>query len=900
MKFIFTLLTLMFFNIFCFAQTFTGSGGNIPSIATTQTCFDATVSGVGIINSNNGLVSVCMNITHTDVGDLEIVLRSPDGTIVPLTIQSGGNGNNFATTCFTSTASTAIKFGTAPFNGSFLPEGHLGAVNNGQNANGVWSLCILDRRNSSGTGTVNSWSISFGNNPAALPPALPSCANVLPSSSSCATATLVCDFNGQCGSTAAPSVQDWPGSNLNSCFSLQNNSFIKFIAAATSASFSVWIPTTSRTNYLDGGVQMLFFSGTCDVGPVTSYGCYPHIYPYSGNGQPLISVITASGLTAGNTYYLMIDGYNGDNCTFTIAANTGVNILNINPPAPEICVGQSVNLTASGGNGIFSWNPPANLSATTGTTVTANPTNTTTYTVTSTTPAGCPITKDVTVTVNPLPAAPIVTATEQPTCAVPTGTITITAPLGTGLQYSIGGTYQSSPIFTGVTPNTYNVTVQNAQGCISNGTAVTINAAPPTQASPLNITTVHPTCAEPTGSIILTPPAGSNLEYSINGITYQASTTFLNVAPGNYSITVRNTVTGCVSGITPITVNAAPTLPSTPTGSVTIQPNCSISTGQITITSPLGANYEYSINGGGTYQSAAVFNNLNAGAYLVVVRNTVSGCLSPVLSLTVNAAPSAPNAPTIETSLPTCQQFDATIRVLSPLGPQYMYSLNGGTYTASPNFSVLVNGTYIVTVRDIVSGCTSPGTGTTITIGPTTPEKPTVQIVQPACPILTGDITVNSPIAANVEYSLNGINYQVSNLFTNIAAGTYNITARFIGTTCVSSQTEATIVALAPGQCLPPTITDIYFPSAFTPNGDGVNDGFGPIPKNLLSLISQYSLQVFNRYGERVFNSNIPTQQWNGRYKGKMLGNNSYTWVAQYSLNGRPPVIKKGSVTLIK
>ncbi|MBC7937656.1 MAG: proprotein convertase P-domain-containing protein, partial [Rhizobacter sp.] len=356
MRVILTIIAFISFYFSSFSQTFNGGGGNIPALATTQTCFNANVTGIGVTNATNGLVSVCVNITHADVGDLEMVLRAPDGTVIPLTLQNGGNGNNFTNTCFTATAANPIKTGTAPFNGNFRPEGWLGAANNGQNANGIWNLCILDRRNNSGTGTVNSWSLNFGTAAAPIPPALPACANTLPSSSSCATATLVCDFNGQCGSTAAPSVQTWAALTAASCFSLQNNSFIRFIAAATTASFSVWIPTTIRPNYLDGGLQMLFFSGNCN-GPVITYGCYEHIYPYSGTGQPTIAVISASGLTPGNTYYLMIDGYNGDNCTFTIAANTGVNVLNVTPAAPAICAGSSVNLTASGGNGVYAWSP---------------------------------------------------------------------------------------------------------------------------------------------------------------------------------------------------------------------------------------------------------------------------------------------------------------------------------------------------------------------------------------------------------------------------------------------------------------------------------------------------------------------------------------------------------------
>ena len=67
-------------------------------------------------------------------------------------------------------------------------------------------------------------------------------------------------------------------------------------------------------------------------------------------------------------------------------------------------------------------------------------------------------------TVNPVPtapAAPTASVTVQPTCATPTGTIVVTAPIGAGLTYSIDGTnYQAGTTFTGVAPGPYNVTVQ--------------------------------------------------------------------------------------------------------------------------------------------------------------------------------------------------------------------------------------------------------------------------------------------------------------------------------------------------------------------------------------------------------------------------------------------------------
>ena len=172
------------------AQTFNGTGGAVPGTSTVQTCFSLPVTGVGVINDlTNGLSGVCINMTHPFVEELEIVLKAPDGTTIPLTIQNGGSGNNYTNTCFSATSANPIKFGSAPFTGTYEPEGYIGAVNNGQNANGTWRLCVQDRRTGANAGTLNSWSITFSNTPAPQPPAFPACANTLPANSSCANAT---------------------------------------------------------------------------------------------------------------------------------------------------------------------------------------------------------------------------------------------------------------------------------------------------------------------------------------------------------------------------------------------------------------------------------------------------------------------------------------------------------------------------------------------------------------------------------------------------------------------------------------------------------------------------------------------------------------------------------------
>jgi len=62
-------------------------------------------------------------------------------------------------------------------------------------------------------------------------------------------------------------------------------------------------------------------------------------------------------------------------------------------------------------------------------------------------------------------------------------TIIVTAPIGTGMTYSIGGAYQLSMTFSALVPGPYTVTAMNSEGCISLGTSVTINTAPGAPAS---------------------------------------------------------------------------------------------------------------------------------------------------------------------------------------------------------------------------------------------------------------------------------------------------------------------------------------------------------------------------------------------------------------------------------
>lgn len=107
----------------------------------------------------NSIDSVCLNITHTWDSDVSISLVSPSGTVVDLSSNNGGSGDNYIQTCFKMSAATNITTGAAPFTGTYIPEGNFAAFT-GDNANGNWMLVLND--NASGDpGTLNNWSIYF-------------------------------------------------------------------------------------------------------------------------------------------------------------------------------------------------------------------------------------------------------------------------------------------------------------------------------------------------------------------------------------------------------------------------------------------------------------------------------------------------------------------------------------------------------------------------------------------------------------------------------------------------------------------------------------------------------------------------------------------------------------------
>lgn len=352
---------------------------------------------------------------------------------------------------------------------------------------------------------------------------------------------------------------------------------------------------------------------------------------------------------------------------------------------------------------------------------------------------GCTSTSNVSgaLTVNPNIATPSATATQQPTCAAPTGTITVSAPAGANIQYSVDGTagpYQPSGNFPGLAPgNTYDVAAKNVvTGCVSLVKSVVINPLPPGPAGLAASVTQQPTCAAPTGIITVSAPLGANYEYSVGG-NYQSTLTFSGLTNGTtYNVTVKDVNSGCVSNPLPLAINTIAGAPAKPTISA-VQTGCSTATGSITITSPLNSNYEYSI--GGAYQPGVSFPGLTPGTnYQVTVKDVSTGCISAPLDTSMNAIPVLPTPGISIRAISYCQNEAAAVlnATVTVAGATLQWYANGsGANTTAPTPATTTPGIFKFYVSQKTGSCESNQDSITVTVNPT-----------PAVPVTAGNNTL--------------------------------------------------------------------------------------------------------------------------------------------------------------
>jgi len=409
------------------------------------------------------------------------------------------------------------------------------------------------------------------------------------------------------------------------------------------------------------------------------------------------------------------------------------------------------------------------------------------------------------------------------------GTITITSSGGSSPhQYSINGgaNYQSSNVFSNLTPATYNIIVRDTNNCISNSQNRTITQ--PTILS-FSATQSNISCnGSNNGSITVSASGGTSpYQYSSdNGQSFQSANTFSNLTTNTYIVLIKDAY-NCITNSQSFTISE-PSIISFSTNQSDVTCNGG-NNGNITVTATGGSGtLQYSSNNGTSFQSSSTFTNLVAGTYNVKVKDG-NNCITNSQSVVITEPIAIPQ-PTITASGPLVFCIGDSVILTSSSGNSYNWS----TSATTQSITVYNSSTITVTIFDN-SGCSSTSNSISVTAN-SLPPIPTISA--------SGN-TLTSSSATGNQWYLNGtiINGATNQSYTATQSGNYTVEVTNVNNcSSISASFNFTLTG----------IFDNYKPVEFSiyPNP---NNGF-----IFLSFenISVTDIRVLNNLGEVVFISN--------------------------------------------
>ena len=389
-------------------------------------------------------------------------------------------------------------------------------------------------------------------------------------------------------------------------------------------------------------------------------------------------------------------------------------------------------------------------------------------------------------------------------CTTP-GSITVND-VPSGYEYSLDNVnFQASNVFSVNTAGNYTVYVRQV-GVSSNPCIFTVlDVLIRDRDFTVSTTILQPLCNGDLGSIQL---AANDVDPQYSYELYQGATLvnsvgpilentyiFENLNPGTYTATVE-TENGCTFS-EDITITEPPLL--TVTAAITVPLTCS--DGEITVY-PVGgtAPYFYFINGSTEFQTIPEIVVTTAGIYDITVVDS-NNC-SANTSITVDAIPE-PVFNITTTDITCASSGDSgsiTINVTATNGFNLEYSIDDGlTYVNSPVFTGLAVGDYDVIVQYSTGSTICTAIPQLITIEANDAISGTAELTADYTCNSNGSITVTSVTGGDAPYtySIDGVNFQANNTFTNLTAGTYTITIQDANT-CTSVTNEITIDSLNP------------------------------------------------------------------------------------------------------
>ena len=430
---------------------------------------------------------------------------------------------------------------------------------------------------------------------------------------------------------------------------------------------------------------------------------------------------------------------------------------------------------------------------------------------------------------------------------------------------------------------------------------VTIDNTAPVITLSVGTNTGAITCSDPQVVIapVVTPSLNLTYTWSPAGVTSTAINNATFTAAGVYSLAVTNTLTGCVSTSTSSANTFTVTLNNTaPTASINVlSSNTSIGCGANNATVSLDGSSSSSANPSPVISwqpgsvTGATLGVVTAGTYTLMVVDAVNGCKdSTQITVTgntitpqgVNAGGSANIACGDVTTILTGTTTTSNISY-SWAGPSVTSIISGGT---SPSPTVGEVGDYTLTVTDNSTGCSdssvvnvAQATATaSITANPTTGISPLVVA-------FTGAGAGTPSFNWNFGDGNTSISQNPNNTFTT---GTYTVTLTTISGSCTATATVEIIVEDG---------FSMEIPNVFTPNGDEANDFF-----TIKSTgVKEISLQVFNRWGQKLYEFTGPKASWDGLTpSGKEVPEGTYFYFVKATGFDDTKIEKQGTVNLFR
>jgi gliding motility-associated-like protein len=462
------------------------------------------------------------------------------------------------------------------------------------------------------------------------------------------------------------------------------------------------------------------------------------------------------------------------------------------------------------------------------------------------------------------------------------GVVSVSSTGGTpAYNYSLNfGPYTTTPLFTGLSKGQYIVEVRDFNGCKKYDT---LNIYEPNILSVFNLIVTHPNCFNTNDGAVNVLGFGGTPAYTYSAQGHTSTTGNITGLSAGATVVKITDIRGC-SVDTTITLIS----PSRIFAGIGIKnATCAaLDDGMITISGNGGFSpYNYAKDDS-NFTATTKYTPFGAGTYTMRVKDG-HGC---IIDTAVAIKDSLYIYTTAQVTDASCYGNTNGSVTFTPAGGVQPYTLafNNGDFGAGMTYADLTANTYVVKVKDKL-GC----------MGDTT-----IHIDQPDVLVADTDVVYNncygnalvSKIALSVTGGTRPYAYTWSNgakggdsVLTGLANGSYTM---YIQDAKGCKDTMQALLEYH--DCCTP-----FIPSAFTPNGDGKNDVFRLVSKGDIRL---KELQIFNRYGQRVFISNDIESGWNGSVNGSPadVGTYFYFLKAYCGNNNERLVEVKGDLTVIR